>query len=357
MFFSIIIPVYNVERWLSACLDSVLSQEFTDYEIIIVDDCSPDKSYEIYEAYAKQHTCISILKHKINKCIGGARNTGIQNAKGEWIFFLDSDDLMAQGVLGRIADQYTLNKDMYDDIDVIGGAREFFYDKRHLTPLYIQKIYKKSHKTRLNDFPEILQDIHVCNKLWRRSFLQNNDICFRENIFYEDIDFYMVSIAKARYMYVNDFYFIKVRRYREGSITTVLEGHKFYDLLCGYECALEKLKQHDLLIESIHWVIINRLLLCFVKPLVVVGFYLSVNEKQQRYKHYLILKNKAKYYGKQYRVLKKTQSHHKTNFNKALYRFFLIFYTLPHPLFYTVSKMYVAIFRTMLKLTKRQTKK
>lgn len=88
---SIIIPVYNVEKYLTKCLDSVLSQTWGDYEVIIVDDGSTDSSPQICDEYEKKDERIVVV-HQENKGISGARNIGIQKARGEWITFLDSDD-------------------------------------------------------------------------------------------------------------------------------------------------------------------------------------------------------------------------------------------------------------------------
>lgn len=88
---SIIIPVYNAEKYLGQCLDSVLSQTVTDYEVILVDDESTDSSPQICAEYAKKDKRIVVV-HQKNKGVSGARNTGIRQACGEWITFLDSDD-------------------------------------------------------------------------------------------------------------------------------------------------------------------------------------------------------------------------------------------------------------------------
>lgn len=88
---SIIIPVYNAEKYLGQCLDSVLAQTMTDYEVILVDDESTDSSPQICDEYAKKDKRIVVV-HQKNKGVSGARNTGIRQACGEWVTFLDSDD-------------------------------------------------------------------------------------------------------------------------------------------------------------------------------------------------------------------------------------------------------------------------
>lgn len=92
---SIIVPVYKVEKFLRECVDSVLSQTFTDFELILVDDGSPDGCPSICDEYAASDTRVISL-HKQNCGLSSARNYGMDRAKGKWIIFLDSDDLWGQ---------------------------------------------------------------------------------------------------------------------------------------------------------------------------------------------------------------------------------------------------------------------
>ena len=89
---SVIIPVYNVEKYLSRCLDSVCSQTFNDIEIICINDCSPDNSAEILQEYAEKDKRIRIINKEKNGGLSAARNSGFAVATGEYIYFLDSDD-------------------------------------------------------------------------------------------------------------------------------------------------------------------------------------------------------------------------------------------------------------------------
>ena len=89
--FSIIVPIYDVERYLTQCIESVLAQDYSNYELILVDDGSPDNSIDICIKYAKQYSNIVVI-HKINGGLSDARNAGIQIARGKYLMFLDSDD-------------------------------------------------------------------------------------------------------------------------------------------------------------------------------------------------------------------------------------------------------------------------
>lgn len=88
---SIIVPVYNIEKYLDRCIDSILSQTFTDFELLLVDDGSKDKSGEICEAYATKDSRVSAF-HKVNGGVSSARNFGLDKAHGEWVTFVDADD-------------------------------------------------------------------------------------------------------------------------------------------------------------------------------------------------------------------------------------------------------------------------
>lgn len=98
--FSVIIPIYNSEQYLKECIDSVLKQTLTDFEILCVDDGSSDNSYEIIHEYGKRDKRIRVLRQK-NTGAGTARNNGIDNAKGHYLFFLDSDDFIEPSMLKK----------------------------------------------------------------------------------------------------------------------------------------------------------------------------------------------------------------------------------------------------------------
>lgn len=100
---SVIVPVYNVEKYIRRCIESILIQEYRNFELILVDDGSTDSSGDICEEYAKDNNRITVI-HQENKGLSGARNTGISNAKGEWVVFIDSDDYISKTMLGDLYD-------------------------------------------------------------------------------------------------------------------------------------------------------------------------------------------------------------------------------------------------------------
>ena len=88
---SIIVPVYNAEKTLNKCVDSILNQTFQDWELLLIDDGSTDRSGELCDEYANKDSRVRVF-HKINEGVSSARNVGLDNAKGQWITFVDADD-------------------------------------------------------------------------------------------------------------------------------------------------------------------------------------------------------------------------------------------------------------------------
>ena len=117
---SIIIPIYKAEDYLSRCIDSVISQTYTDWECILVDDGSPDKSGEICDDYSRKDERIRVL-HKANGGVSSARNLGIDIAKGEWVTFVDADDYILPDYIERLM--------KHTDADlIISGSRHFGFN-------------------------------------------------------------------------------------------------------------------------------------------------------------------------------------------------------------------------------------
>jgi len=180
---SIIIPVYNVEKYIERAILSALNQNFKDeeFEIIVVNDESPDNSVEIVENLMKQHAQIKLFSQQ-NKGLGGARNTGIQNAQGSYILFLDADDYLEKETLPKIID-HSINNNL--DILEFGAVG--------VTELK-KEIYRKSITT-----DEVLDGYSylnyyqymnsACNKLYALDFLKKNKLYFKEQIFIEDFEF------------------------------------------------------------------------------------------------------------------------------------------------------------------------
>ena len=116
---TVVIPVYNVEKYLNRCLESILIQEWKNYDIIMVDDGSTDRSPQICDDYVKAYDFISVI-HKENGGLSDARNTGLSQAKGEYVYFPDSDDWLEPDTFIALAEALESQK-----FDIISFNREF----------------------------------------------------------------------------------------------------------------------------------------------------------------------------------------------------------------------------------------
>lgn len=134
---SVIIPVYNIESYLESTLKSLLDQTYKDFEVILVNDGSVDRSPDICDEYAAKYNCIKVI-HKPNGGVSSARNVGIENAQGEWIFFLDGDDLLTKDAFETLIK--TANETNCDIIE--GNYIRVLNSKTIYTPLLDQdKLY------------------------------------------------------------------------------------------------------------------------------------------------------------------------------------------------------------------------
>ena len=206
---SIIIPVYNVEKYLRECLDSCINQTLEDIEIICVDDCSPDDSYKILEEYHQKDSRIKIFRQEENKKQGAARNRGLEIATGEYVWFVDSDDYIdtkaCEILYGAIkefnVDMLCFSAIRFSETD---GKHCFFYEKYYYQGIPINKIYYP--KTNWKDIVFSYLNITVYTYLTKRSMIQK--FRFRENVWHEDNDFTLILLAS-----VNSFCYIPYTAY------------------------------------------------------------------------------------------------------------------------------------------------
>jgi len=185
---SIIIPVYNVAPYITRCLESVVMQENKSFgiECILVDDCSPDDSVIIAKHFVDNYNGsvdFIYLSHETNKGQSAARNTGIRNATGDFVFFLDSDDRLVENALSMMYDAFV----KYPDIDYVEGYYLFVKDG-NVYPSR-EKFYRfLENKTILEHLYKRKLSSLACNKLLRRQILINHSLYFTEGIIFEDIE-------------------------------------------------------------------------------------------------------------------------------------------------------------------------
>lgn len=216
MRFSIIIPAYNIEKYIHRCIDSVQAQDFKDIEIIVIDDCSTDGT----KKEIKKIPGIKIIEHNENKCLGAARNSGMEIAKGEYIIFLDGDDyLYNEKVLGKLDKLIGNNKPdvVYMGFQIIGNKEEMI--------IPTEETCTRKYKVALDQYP------NVWSKCWRREFLMENNFKFPEKRFYEDVVFTYQAIMKVKDYMIADFPVHIYISGRQDSITTTLQFKNIYDTI------------------------------------------------------------------------------------------------------------------------------
>lgn len=182
MRFSVIVPVYNVAGYLRACLDSILAQELSGAEVILVDDGSTDGvSGGLCDEYAAAHPELIRTIHQPNGGLGAARNTGIFAASGDYLVFVDSDDALEPGMLSALSAEID---ETGADIYRFGYniVREGKPPEPHFDELPEKTVFRAA------ETPELLEVIpSACFRVWKRSLFTDNGIMFPSKVWYEDI--------------------------------------------------------------------------------------------------------------------------------------------------------------------------
>jgi len=177
-----------VEIYLRKCLDSVLQQGFSDMELILVDDGSPDRCGEICDEYAGLYPSAAVVVHQGNQGLGGARNAGIGRARGRYIFFVDGDDTIAEGALGTIAD--ALREHDYPDMLVFGGClvgQDGRVIPERLGGVLADSFIPCGERLSLSQAKELLLGFpSACLRVVKREVYAGNGIQFPEGLWFED---------------------------------------------------------------------------------------------------------------------------------------------------------------------------
>ena len=244
MLLSVIIPVYNVEKYLAECLDSVCSQTLKDIEIICIDDGSTDSSLEILKEAAAKDPRLRILRQQ-NKGAGAARNCGIREARGRYLFFADADDRLALDLLER-----TVRRAEEADADVVAfGFRRFNADGMQGRQLGYQGQWLKPGQTIFSraDCPDhILRMTYPApwNKLFARRFVLDAGLRFDEISSSNDISFSAVASFKARRTAVlnETLYF---HRIGHGGTITSTKQKNLDNVLLAAQSAIRQVKAAD----------------------------------------------------------------------------------------------------------------
>lgn len=187
---SIIVPVFNVEKYLPDCLNSILSQSFTEYEVLLINDGSTDKSGEICDEYTQKDPRFKVY-HKQNGGVSSARNFALDKITGDWVYFCDADDLLYEKALE------ILIRNFDDSVDCTMGGYIRFNEQGDI--LEENKIYEDNYMS----IEEILFDFYhpkykmvngyIWNRLFRRNVIERHKLRFREDIYIKEDGLFLIQ--------------------------------------------------------------------------------------------------------------------------------------------------------------------
>ena len=241
---TIIIPVYNAVHYIDECVISVLDQSYNDYDIILVDDGSTDGSSLKCEEYA-QRSNISVI-HKNNGGAADSRNLGLQTASGDYVWFIDGDD--------KLVDNYCLDRLVniiiqYPTCDYIGFNMNYYWNDEHVKP---QKSYNHKLVGTINRDIIIKElvcsgtfSVSPCTKIFKTSFLKDNNISFPKGIVGEDYVWFYILLEKCSNIHYENIYLYNYRK----SVVTSVSGNmtlgKYRDFLSVLEFMLKFLEESE----------------------------------------------------------------------------------------------------------------
>ena len=245
MKYSVIIPVYNVEKYINRCLKSILSQRYDDLEIIVIDNGSTDSSGSICDSYANEYANISVY-HIENHGVGSARNFGLSKARGEFIYFVDSDDYLVGNLFAEFEDK------LVTDLDLLVFSYYNSFEQNMTERNRTKKSLPYSGSYDKYSFTKIFKDLFlsdmlytVWNKFYRRAFLIENNISFEKYELGEDVRFNLNVYRNVTKVYLSqESYYVYVIG-RKGS---AMSGYNPKRL----QYQLQELKLVDSLLKDWH---------------------------------------------------------------------------------------------------------
>ena len=223
---SVIMPVYNAEEFLDKSVSSVINQTYKNLEILLIDDCSTDNSYNILKEYANKDNRIKLFHNEQNKHVSATRNVGIKNATGKYLYFIDSDDFIDNDYIEHLVK--TAEK---ENADIVVNVNIYEHsDNRKKLHLFTEIFYEKRH-LRQNELLLVKRLSVIWNRLYKREIQQKYNIFFSENIkLFEDAYFDTIMISRAQkiaFSTSNSFY--HYTKDNKNSITKDVSPTFFFD--------------------------------------------------------------------------------------------------------------------------------
>jgi glycosyltransferase involved in cell wall biosynthesis len=235
---SVVLPVYDVAGYLAECLESILTQSMPDFEIVAVDDGSTDTSPAILADYADRDPRLRVVRQP-NAGLGAARNTGIDAARGQFLWFVDSDDLLAPGALQALLSPLTATGSDF----ATGNAWRLTADGP-VPARFLAPVFRRTRlRTHIRRFPALLADRTAWNKLFRRSFWDRHGFRFPVGVHYEDIYVTLPAHYSARAVDVVDRYVYLWRVRAEGDTSITQRRAEIPSMLDRFR-AVEHVSRH-----------------------------------------------------------------------------------------------------------------
>ena len=245
---SIIVPIFNVEEYLDASLNSVLEQTigFENLEVIMVDDCSTDNSKKVMEDYETKYDNFKAIYLKQNSgAAGRPRNVGMAKATGKYLMFLDADDYYNPDTC-----EILYNKMVQEDVDIVFGNYVYVYDNRmHKYPNIFGEVDEVKVKTIDEEVRLLTLPPSLWTKIYKRNFIEDNKITFPEGIPAQDLVFIVHAFLKANgIIYLNKFYAVNYNRVRDSmqdySVSRSKSMKNLMKTITSYSEAFELLKDN-----------------------------------------------------------------------------------------------------------------
>ncbi len=245
---SVIIPCYNVAKYIDRCFDSLLNQSygFANLEIIFVDDLSSDDTYKILEDYKDKYDNIKLIKVASKKGAGGARNIGIDNCSGKYLSFVDADDWINPNMFTLLHEQMLkADFDIVQCYSFMFSDEPIIYDNKDCSIVSFDLEETELRNKVLADLTKDL-NLTVWSKLYSTKFIKDNNLRFLEDCYFEDNHFTLMCMVLAKkyckirallYGYYNNL---------DGTITSRLDPKRIHDLQLVVEYALNDIKQRGI---------------------------------------------------------------------------------------------------------------
>ena len=223
---SFILPFYGVERYIGKCLESIYTQDVPEdqYEVICVNDCSPDHSEDVVLEYAQKHANLALIRHEVNKKLGAARNTGLRASKGRYVWFIDTDDYIQDNCLAHVLGLCEKN-----DLEILhfNIQDNFGNIMRRLVPT---GVITGPEEELISENQQCIEITFPWNRVYKKEFLIENGLWFNDLYGGDVIHTILAVNVCRRIMNVDEFFhFYRIDNYSSDT-KSAATAQKIYDM-------------------------------------------------------------------------------------------------------------------------------